>query len=94
MSEIENIQKRILGILQKHEVKRAAVFGSVATGTATKKSDLDLLVEFRGKKSLFDLAGLKIELENTLKRKVDVITYGSLHPLLRDRILKEQRLIL
>ncbi len=44
--------------------------------------------------SLLDLAGLKIELEEVLRKEVDVLTYNSLHPLLRDRILSEQVVIL
>jgi predicted nucleotidyltransferase len=71
-------------------VKRASIFGSVARGEATGDSDIDLLIEFEGRKSLLDLAGLKIELEESLGRKVDVLTYKSLHPLLRDRILEEE----
>jgi len=43
---------------------------------------------------ILDLAGLKIELEESLGRKVDVLTYNSLHPLLKERILSEQREIL
>jgi predicted nucleotidyltransferase len=43
---------------------------------------------------LLDLAELKVELEEVLGRRVDVITYDSLHPLLRDRVLREQRRIL
>ena len=34
--------------------------------------DIDILVEFGAEKSLLDLAGLKIELEESLGRKVDV----------------------
>jgi uncharacterized protein len=56
----------------------------------TDQSDVDLLVEFEGRKSLLDLSGFKIELEDALCRKVDVVTYRSLHPLLRERILAEQ----
>jgi hypothetical protein len=63
-------------------------------GEQKEDSDLDVLVEFEGKKSLLDLAGLKIKLEEVLGRRVDVLTYNSLHPLLRDRILQEQKVIL
>ena len=90
----EEIKNKIVPILIKNDVKRASLFGSVVNGRATKKSDIDLLVEFKGSKSLLDLSGLKIEREETLKRKVDVLTYNSLYPLLRDRILREQRVIL
>ncbi|MBU7048271.1 MAG: nucleotidyltransferase domain-containing protein [Theionarchaea archaeon] len=44
-------------------------------GEATEDSDIDLLVEFEGEKSLLDLAGLKIELEEILGKKVDVLTF-------------------
>jgi predicted nucleotidyltransferase len=93
-SKIEEIKKTILSILKKHEVKKAALFGSFVRGEESEKSDIDLLVEFKGKKSLLDLVGLKQELEKVLKRKVDVLTYKSLHPLLKDRILQEQQVIL
>ena len=84
----------MLDILRKHEVKKAALFGSVARGEQTKKSDIDLLVEFKGEKSLLDLVGLKQDLEDRFKKKIDVVTYNSLHPLLRERILREQKVIL
>jgi len=93
-SQIERIKETLAGVLERNGVKKAAIFGSVARGEATEESDIDILVEFEGRKSLLDLSGLKLELEDILGRKVDVLTYGSLHPLLRDRILKEQVLIL
>jgi len=40
--------------------------------------------------SLFDLAGIEIELEEALQRKVDLLTYNSIHHLLKKRILKEE----
>ena len=72
----------------------ASVFGSLARGEIQEDSDIDLLVRFKGEKSLLDLAGLKIDLEELLGEKVDVLTYDSLHPLLKDRILGEQKVIL
>ena len=90
----EKIRRKILPILRRYDVARAAIFGSFARGEGNKRSDIDLLVEFKGQKSLLDLAGLKIALEELLKTKVDVLTYNSLHPLLKDRILREQKVIL
>ncbi len=92
--EIEKIKNKILPILLRYDVARAAIFGSFARGENTEGSDIDILVEFRGEKSLLDLAGLKIALEESLKMKVDVLTYNSLHTLLRERILREQMVIL
>jgi len=92
-AHIEEIKQKILPILRRHGVAKAAVFGSFVRGENKEGSDLDLLVEFEGEKSLLDLAGLKVELEELLKIKVDVLTYDSLHPLLKDRILNEQEVI-
>jgi len=91
---IEQIKRKILPVLQRYDVVRAAIFGSLARGETKQGSDIDILVEFAGEKSLLDLAGLKIELEELLGVRVDVLTYGSLHPLLKDRVLSEQEVIL
>lgn len=80
-------------ILKRQGVTKAALFGSVVRGEATKKSDVDLLIRFKGQKSLLDLVGLQLELEEKLGRKVDVLTYNGIHPLLREIILNEQKII-
>ena len=92
--QIEEIKNVLIEVLKKYGVKRAALFGSIARGEATKCSDIDLLIEFEGRKSLLDLVGLKLELQELLGRKVDVITYKSIHPLLKERILNEQKVII
>ena len=78
---------------QKYDVRKVALFGSILTDKFDKNSDIDILIEFEGRKSLFDLVRLEAELEDILQRKVDVLTYNSLHPLLKDRILQEQVVI-
>ena len=92
--QIEEIKDTLIKVLKKYGVKRAALFGSIVRGKATKDSDIDLLIEFEGRKSLLDLVGLKLELQEMLGREVDIITYKSIHPLLRERILNEQEVIL
>ncbi|MBF0608967.1 MAG: nucleotidyltransferase family protein [Candidatus Magnetobacterium sp. LHC-1] len=93
-TQAEDIKGIISNVLERYGVKRAALFGSVVRGEATDKSDIDLLIEFEGRKSLLDLVGLKLEIEDLLGKKVDVLTYGSIHPLLKERILSEQEVIL
>lgn len=88
--DIATIRYQIVPILQQEQVIKSAIFGSFATGNARSDSDLDLLVDLPSGKSLFDLAHLKIQLEEKLGRKVDIITYGSISPFLKDIILKEQ----
>ena len=89
-----SIKEKISPALRRYGVIKAAIFGSLARGESGYGSDIDILVQFEGSKSLLDLAGLKIELEELLGRKVDVITYNSLHHLIRGRILAEQEAIL
>lgn len=95
IDSLSSIKKKAVPILKRHDVKRASIFGSFACGMATLKSDVDFLIEYKGKKkTLFDLVDLKLELEETLDRKVDVITYQSIYSGLRERILAEQVVIL
>ena len=88
--QMQPVSERIIDILRKNGVKRASFFGSIVRGDMTEDSDVDLLVEFEGRRSLLDLAHLKNELEDAVNRRVDLLTYKSLHPLLKDRILAEQ----
>jgi len=92
--KIENIKEKIVNVLKQYNVKKASLFGSIVRGEASDKSDIDLLIEFEGRKSLLDLAALKLELQELLKCKVDVLTYKSIHPSLKESILKEQLVIL
>ncbi|MBE9593715.1 MAG: nucleotidyltransferase domain-containing protein [Proteobacteria bacterium] len=71
--QIDKIKKTLIEVLRKHGVKRAALFGSIVRGEATEGSDIDLLIEFEGRKSLLDLAGLKLEIEKFIYSKI--LTY-------------------
>ena len=92
--KLERIKMRTLPVLRKYEVVKAGIFGSYARGDEKRSSDIDILIKFKGKKSLFDLVGLELELERILKKKVDLLTYNGLHHLLKDKILKEEIKIL
>ncbi|MBI5022584.1 MAG: nucleotidyltransferase family protein [Candidatus Magasanikbacteria bacterium] len=94
LSSLFFLINRINPILEKHEVKRAALFGSASRGEMRKDSDIDLLVEFKGRKSLLDLVRLRFVLEEKLKRPVDVTTFNSLHPYLKNQVQKEMISIL
>jgi len=88
---VEETAKVIRRIARKHGVTGLKVFGSRVSGTAKKSSDLDLLVELGPDRDLLDLIEFKLELEDLLGCKVDVVTEGGLSPYLRDRILREAR---
>ncbi len=87
-TKILAIKRKIEYTLRSNDVKKAAVFGSFATGTAGKNSDVDILVEFTKPKGL-GFVSLKLALEKKLKRRVDLITYASINPHIRNNILKE-----
>jgi predicted nucleotidyltransferase len=91
---IEELERKIIPVLRRHPVKRAALFGSVVRGEMKDESDVDILVEVDKSLSLLDFIGIKQEIEDTLKRRVDLVEYETIKPLVRDAILKEQVLIL
>jgi predicted nucleotidyltransferase len=65
------------------------VFGSVARGEDGPDSDVDFLVRFVRGTTLFDQAGLIVELEHLLGRNVDVVSERGLKERIRDRVLGE-----
>ncbi len=92
--DLEDIKRKALPILEKYGVVRAGVFGSVVRGEATADSDIDILVEIERRMSLLDFAGLKIELEEALGRKVDLGEYAAIKIMIKDEILNEEVAIL
>lgn len=92
--KLEEIKQKVLPILKKARVKRAAIFGSYARGDNTQKSDIDVLLDLPDHATLIDLVGIKQDLEEVLRKKVDVIEYEGIHHLLRDSILSDQYPIL
>ncbi len=70
------------------------LFGSYVRGEMKEDSDIDILVEIEKNISLLDFVGLKQEIEEALRKKVDLVEYGTIKPLLKERILSEQVRIL
>jgi predicted nucleotidyltransferase len=88
--ELKGLKKKIEATLIKNNVKKLSVFGSVARGDNKKGSDIDLLVKFKGERSLIDLISLKNDLEDKLNCKVDLVTYDSVNPLFKNSIFKDE----
>lgn len=86
----EDVRQKIIPVLKEHGVTRAAVFGSVAKGVSDEGSDVDIMVEFQADRSLLDLAALRLDLQKALGRDVDVLTYRSIHPRIREQVLRER----
>ncbi|MDD5133175.1 MAG: nucleotidyltransferase domain-containing protein [Candidatus Nanoarchaeia archaeon] len=86
---LEKLKPKIIKILKKYKIGRAGIFGSYAIGKQKKNSDIDILIEPTKHMGL-EFFGLQIELEEKLKKKVDLVTYNSIHPLLKERIFSEE----
>jgi uncharacterized protein len=88
--------KRILGILAANMssirgfgVRELAVFGSVARGSATESSDVDILVDFETTPSFQSFMGLRSFLEDLLGLPIDLADRAALRPALRETIERE-----
>ena len=91
LSTVTQRVTEIRRLARLHGLRRLRVFGSQGRGVAHSRSDVDLLVDLRPGRDLLDLAGFKLDLEEVLGCKVDVVTERSLSPYLRERILAEAR---
>lgn len=87
---MDKITVKIIPILKKYGVSRASLFGSILTGKMTDSSDVDILVKMPLKATLFDILGIKVDLEEKLRRKVDVIEYEGIKPAFKKEILSHQ----
>lgn len=88
-NEVLEILAQHRQILQDFGVKSLAIFGSVARDEARPESDVDILVEFDGRVTFDRYMDVKFYLEDSLGRKVDLVSGRSLNPLIRSRVEQE-----
>jgi hypothetical protein len=91
---LEQVRARVVPVLERYGAKRAGLFGSYVRGQLREDSDIDILVQIEKDISLLDFIGIKLEIEESLGRKVDLVEYDTIKPLLRDIILGEEVRIL
>lgn len=91
---IENIRKKVVPVLKRHGAKKAGLFGSLVRGQMKKRSDIDVLVDLPRNLSLIDIVGIQQEIEEVVGRKVDLVQYEAIKPLLKKYILSEEIRIL
>ena len=89
VQKLQHQRQAILHIAQTYGASNLRIFGSVARGEADVLSDLDLLVDLEPGRSLFDLGGLAMELQELLGCPIDVVTEQGLKQRIRDRVLQE-----
>jgi hypothetical protein len=90
---VRSKRQEILDLAALYGARRIRLFGSVARGEASPESDVDFLVDMEPGRSLFDLGGLLMDLQDLLGCRVDVVTEKGLRARIRDRVLREAVLL-
>jgi predicted nucleotidyltransferase len=75
--------------LTKLGVKSLSIFGSVARGEEMPDSDVDVLVEFKGRATFDKFMDTKFYLEEILERKVDLVTPQAIKPRMKPYIMQD-----
>lgn len=84
---LRQIRDEIIATAARHGVLNLRIFGSVARGEVSAKSDVDFLVDLQSGRSLFDIGGLHMDLQDLLGRPVDVCV--KVKPRIRERVIAE-----
>ncbi len=87
LESLREVRSEILATAGRHGASNVRVYGSVVRGEAGPDSDIDLLVDMDVGRSLLDLAGLHLELEDLLGFRVEIAT--DVKPRLRERVHAE-----
>ena len=89
-SEILKILKTFKGkYAEKYGITNLGLFGSAARDENQEESDVDIVVKLK-KQDLFNMIGIKQDLEETLHTHVDIVSYREkMNPFLKNRIDKE-----
>jgi predicted nucleotidyltransferase len=74
---VDEIRSIIYPVAIKHGVKSVSLFGSYSKGTASEDSDIDLLIEKGKIRTLFQLSGFRLDVEDALGKPVDLVTSES-----------------
>lgn len=88
LQELQARREGIRRVARKHGARSVHVAGSVARGEGAADSDIDLLVEFEPGRTVLDVSGLIVDLEEMLGRTVNVVELGRSSPVV-ERMLRE-----
>jgi uncharacterized protein len=93
------VKKKLLEAIErdphKKDFKRVSIFGSYAYGKPGKRSDVDVLIEFKPKARVgyFKLAHIQDNFKKAVGRKVDLLTPGALSEFFKDEVLQNAKKI-
>lgn len=88
-------EKELIKTMRRNQIDFAALFGSRAKGTATDKSDYDILIEFSpdARVGLFKYQNIEDEITLTIGQKVDLVTMGGIDKHIKGEVLNSMRVI-
>jgi len=89
LDQVRRFRTEIERLATRYGAHNLRIFGSVARDEAGPKSDVDVLVAFEPKRTLLDVAGFELGLEDLLGCEVDVVEEGGISPYMEERILAE-----
>ena len=89
----KEIFEEIVRELKKNGARKVAIFGSYIREEEKPDGDIDIIVEFSGRKSLLELVRIERELSESLGIKVDLLTEKSISPYMIDSIREEMEVI-
>lgn len=93
----DDLKAAINQAIRKHplcpHVKRLSLFGSRLRGEERPDSDVDLLLEYQGNLSLFDLIRMQQDLEKILGKSVDLVTEPGLSKYIRKQVLASAEIV-
>ena len=84
-------REAIQQIAARHGAYNIRLFGSTVRGDDTAKSDIDLLEETGPETSSWFPAGLVLDLQDILGRRVEVVTEKAINPAIRENVLREAK---
>jgi len=88
--KIENILRKHKQELKKRfKLKKIGIFGSYVRDKQGKRSDVDILVEFKEPVSLLEFVAIERHLSELIGKKVDLVMKSALKPRIGKHILKE-----
>ena len=83
--ELKILKLKIVNVLKKEGIRKAGIFGSFVRGKQRKNSDIDILIKPTNDMSLLGFVKVKLELEDALGKKVDLLSYNGIRPCLKSR---------
>lgn len=89
----QSLLDKLTSYFQSQPIAKAWLFGSRSRGEQREDSDYDIMVAFDAPVGLFKYSSIITDLENILKKGVDLVTEKSLYPWVKESVNHDKILI-